>query len=80
MASILQKKRLNLRNLEISLRPNEQTPHPKVFTKINVKFSAEGEGITENTSPMQYASVWRNTVRRGMLSKTAEISWTVEIL
>ncbi|HHT73871.1 MAG TPA: hypothetical protein GX008_09180 [Firmicutes bacterium] len=81
VVSILQKKRLNLRNLEISLEAERADSYPKVFTKINVKFSAEGEGITEkHLSDAVRLSMEKYCSVAGMLSKTAEISWAVEIL
>jgi putative redox protein len=81
VVSILQKKRVGLRQLEISLDAERAETHPKVFTRINVRFAAEGDGLTEKQlsdavrlSMEKYCSV------AGMLSKTAEINWSVEIL
>jgi len=81
VVSILQKKRVKLHSLEIALDAERAEEHPRVFTRINVRFSAAGEGLTEKhltdavrLSMEKYCSV------AGMLSKTAEINWMVEVL
>lgn len=81
VVSIVQKKRLNLHRMEIFLDAERAEEHPRVFTKINVKFVFEGEGLTEK--PLQDAvrlSMEKYCSVAGMLSKTASIDWSIEIL
>lgn len=80
VVSIIQKKRLDLHHMEIFLEAERAEEHPKVFTKINLKFVFKGEGLTEKAledavrlSIDKYCSV------AGMLNKTATIDWAVEI-
>ncbi len=78
--SILEKMRLPLDDYECHLEAERAVDHPKVFTKIKIKFVLFGKGISKEAveraiglSESKYCSVL------AMLSKTAEISTEYEI-
>ncbi len=80
VVSILGKKRIDYRDLKILIESERADEHPKVFTKVDLTFVFFGENLTpkplEDTirlSLEKYCSV------AGMVSKTAEINWRVEI-
>lgn len=80
VVSILGKKRIAYRDLQILVETERAEEHPKVFTKVDLTFVFHGENLTpkplEDTirlSIEKYCSV------AGMVSKTAEINWKVEI-
>jgi len=80
VASILKKKRLNVRNFEIMLGAERAEDYPKVFTKVEMTFIFEGDGLS--LKPLEDAvrlSLERYCSVAGMVNKTAEINWTVEI-
>ena len=80
VASILKKKRLNVRNFEIMLGAERAEDYPKVFTKVEMTFIFEGDGLS--LKPLEDAvrlSLDRYCSVAGMVNKTAEINWTVEI-
>jgi putative redox protein len=80
VALIVEKKRLNVRDFEIFIKAERADEHPQVFNKVDMTFSFEGDGLSRKgledavrLSLDKYCSV------AGMVNKTAEINWTVEI-
>jgi putative redox protein len=80
VALIVKKKRLNVRDFEIFVHGERADEHPQVFTKVDMTFVFEGEDLSRKAledavrlSLDKYCSV------AGMVNKTAEIGWTVEI-
>ena len=78
--SILQKKRLALDNFEIEIDAERADDHPRVFTKIHLKYVIYGEGIKPKDveraielSEEKYCSA------QAMLRSTVEISSSYEI-
>lgn len=80
VVSILNKKRIEFDQLEVSVEGERAEEHPKVFTKVDMVFSFSGSNLklksledTVRLSIDKYCSV------AGMVKKTADISWRVEI-
>jgi putative redox protein len=48
VASILKKKRVDLRNLTIKVSGERASEHPKYFTRMDVQYDLEGKGIRED--------------------------------
>lgn len=78
--SILKKKRVPLQDYELEIAAERAPEHPKVFTKITLKFIFYGDGIKAadvahaiELSETKYCSA------SAMLSKTAQITTTFEI-
>lgn len=80
VASIVRKKRLSVRDIEIKIQAERADEHPRVFTKVDMTFVFEGENLT--MKPLEDAvrlSIDKYCSVAGMVSKTAEINWKVEI-
>lgn len=80
VALIVEKKRLNVRDFEIIVSAERADEHPRVFTKVDMTFVFEGDDLT--IKPLEDAvrlSIDKYCSVAGMVSKTAEINWTVEI-
>ena len=80
VALILQKKRLNVRDFQILVNGERADEHPRVFTKVHMAFVFEGEGL----SPKALEDAVRLSIDKycsvaGMVSKTAEITWNIEV-
>ncbi len=80
VVSILKKMRVPLEDFEMEIDAERADEHPKVFTKIKVKYVFYGEGIKEKQveraielSENVYCSV------SAMLRKSAEITTSFEI-
>lgn len=80
VALIVKKKRLNVRDFQIFVDGQRADEHPQVFNKVQMKFVFEGDNLSQKAledavrlSLDKYCSV------AGMVNKTAEITWTVEI-
>lgn len=81
VASILNKKRVNLENFEINISADMTDEHPKVYTKINLEYIFYGKGIKEadveraiELSQTKYCGV------TAMLQKAMEITHTYKII
>lgn len=81
VVSILQKKRQKLTGFHIDVEGERADKHPRVFTKIHLKYRIEGRDISEKAvrdaielSKNKYCSV------SAMLAKTAEITYNIEFL
>lgn len=48
VASILKKKRVDLRNMSVAVDADRAAQHPKYFTKIEVSFTFEGRDIKDD--------------------------------
>lgn len=80
VALIVKKKRLNVRDFEIIVSAERADEHPRVFTKVDMTFVFEGEDLT--IKPLEDAvrlSIDKYCSVAGMVSKTADINWTVKI-
>lgn len=80
VAAIIKKKRLTVRDFEIFVQAERADEYPQVFTKVDLTYVFEGDDLTAKAledavrlSIDKYCSV------AGMVNKTAEINWTVEI-
>ncbi|MBT4292531.1 OsmC family protein, partial [bacterium] len=80
VVSILEKMRLSMESLEVEVSAERADDHPKVFTKIHLKFVVTGD-LTENKvqraielSTEKYCSI------SAMLSSTAEITHELVLL
>jgi len=80
VVSILRKKRAPLEELTIEVSAERATEHPKVFTKIHLRYLVRGAGLGEDDvrkaitlSQDKYCSV------SAMLRQTAAITWDVAI-
>ena len=78
---MLQKSRQNVVDVEVSLDAERSEEIPQVFTKINAHFKVWGKKLSEkhveravNLSAEKYCSATK------MLEKTADISYTWEII
>ena len=81
VVSILQKRRTNLHDLEVTVNSERADKHPKVYTKIHLHYIFHGKNLNPkdlemaiNLSQNKYCSV------TAMLSKTAEITHDYEIV
>jgi putative redox protein len=81
VASILKKKRVDLRSMAVGVDADRALQHPKYFTRIEVFFTFEGKGIKEDDvkqaielSADKYCSV------SVMLREKAEISYRWKIV
>lgn len=80
IALIVKKKRLDVRDFQILVEGERADEHPRVFTKVNMTFVFEGADLT--LKPLEDAvrlSLEKYCSVVGMVNKTAEISWKVEI-
>lgn len=80
IALIVKKKRLDVRDFQILVEGERADEHPRVFTKVNMTFVFEGADLT--LKPLEDAvrlSLEKYCSVAGMVNKTAEISWKVEI-
>jgi len=80
VVSILQKKRQKMTGFHIDVEGERAVEHPRVYTKIHLKYKIEGQDMSEKAardaielSKNKYCSV------SAMLAKTAEITYEVEI-
>ena len=67
MVSIVQKKRLNLRRMEVFLDAERAEEHPRVFTKINVKLYLRAKDLKKPLPDAVRLSIYCSVA--GMLSK-----------
>ena len=81
VASILNKKRVKIDSMEIDANADRQKEHPKVFTKINLKFKFKGSNIKEkdikraiNLSKEKYCPI------AAMLKNSTDIKYEYEII
>ena len=80
VASILNKRRMPFRKLEVALSAETSTEHPIVFTHVDLVYRFEGDGIplqeierAIHLSQDKYCSV------SAMLRKAMPIDWTLEV-
>lgn len=81
VVTILEKKKINLRDFEINITAQQQEEHPQVYTKINLEYVFYGGNIPVEAveraielSQTKYCSV------TAMLQKAVEITHTYKIL
>lgn len=78
--SILQKKRVPLNNLEIEIKAERADEHPRVFTKIDLKYIVYGENIKpEDVERAIDLSENKYCSATAMLRSTVEITSSFEI-
>jgi len=75
VVDILLKRRVSLKNLEVTINYQRQQEHPRIFSEIEIEYTVKGNGIKEedvalavNLSKDKYCSVSK------MLEKTARIT------
>ena len=80
MASLLNKRRVPFRKLELTLAAEEAVEHPRVFTRIDLTYKIEGENVPVpeieraiKMSQDKYCSV------SAMVRKACPIHWTAEL-
>lgn len=80
VASILRKRRVDFRKLEITLDAEATTEHPVVFTRVHIRYRFEGESVSVaemeraiRLSQEKYCSV------SAMLRKAVPIDWSAEL-
>ncbi len=78
--SILKKMRQDVKNFKVVVTGERAEEHPKVYTKINIHYHFEGNGIEKDKveraielSYTKYCSV------SAMLKKSCDVSYTYEI-
>lgn len=81
IVNILKKRKVELRDFQISITSERKEEEPRVFSKIEVEYLIGGEGVKEedvalavNLSKDKYCSVGK------MLDKTAEIRYKWKIV
>lgn len=81
VATILQKKKIQLDNFEMNISAEVADEHPQVYTKINIEFVFTGKNIQEKDveraielSQTKYCSVTH------MLNKAVEITHSFKII
>ena len=78
---ILKKSRQDVHNCEVALEAERANEDPKVFTKINMKFTVTGKGLdpsrVEKAVELSHEKYCSATI---MLGKTAEITHSIEIV
>ena len=80
IASILEKRRVDLRAFDVEIEAERAAEHPKVFTKIHLTFKFTGKGVKPadveraiELARTKYCSVW------AMLQHSVEITHSYEI-
>lgn len=82
VVSILNKKRLDFTSLKITVEGTRAVEHPKVFTSINVTYTFSGDNLQSQLKALEDSvrlSMDKYCSVAGMLNKTAQINWQVEI-
>jgi len=80
VVSILKKMRAPLQDFELEIEAEQAPDHPKVFTKIHIKFIFYGNGIKkQNVERAIELSEEVYCSASAMLKKTAEIKTSYEI-
>jgi putative redox protein len=81
VVSILQKKRVPVRNIELNITAEASETHPQVYTKIHVEFVVTGDGI--NPSDVERAielSTTKYCVVSAMLKGNVELTHSFRII
>ncbi len=79
--SILQKKREDVRGFEVHFKAERADEHPKVFTKIHLKFIVKGKAVKpQSVKRAIELSATKYCSASAMISKTAEITYDFEII
>jgi putative redox protein len=80
VASLLRKRRIPFRKLEIALSADSATGHPLVFTRIEMVYRFEGEGVpVEELERAIHMSQDKYCAVSAMLRTAAPIEWTAEL-
>ncbi|NLJ81369.1 MAG: OsmC family protein [Firmicutes bacterium] len=80
VVSILRKKKIKIDDFQIFLEAERAADHPKVFTKVDLRFVFRGDNL--RLKPLEDSvrlSVEKYCSVAGMIEKTAQIEWKVEI-
>lgn len=80
--SILKKKRVEFDTLEIAVSGERTTEHPKVFTDIHVVYKFSGVDLDAKAKALEDSiilSMEKYCSVAGMINKTANITWELEI-
>lgn len=80
VVSILSKKRVEFDLLEVAVEGERADEHPKVFTKVEMVFTFSGQDLKlKSLEDAVRLSIDKYCSVAGMIDKTAEISWRIEI-
>lgn len=80
VASILAKMRAPVRTLTIAVDAERATEHPKVFTKIHVRYDAGGPGLQrEQVEKAVILSLDKYCPVTAMLKRSAEVTYDVHV-
>lgn len=80
VASILNKKKVRVEKFIIEVEGERAEEHPKVFTKIHIKFIFQGNNIDENAVRRSIELSWNKYCPiTAMLKKIIPMSYTYEI-
>jgi putative redox protein len=81
IVSILQKKRVQMKDMQVKVQGERATNYPKIWSAIHIRYLLWGEGIRTRDveqaiqlSEAKYCSVW------AMLAKTARVTSEYQIL
>ncbi len=78
--SILQKKRVDVRDFEVSAEIERAEKHPKIFTKIQLVYKVTGKNIDpKDVERAVYLSENKYCPAQAMLNETAEINHKIII-
>lgn len=78
VVSVLRKMRAPLETLRLVVSAQRASEHPKVFTKIHVRYEAAGEGLTrEQVERAVSLSLEKYCSVTAMLRQTAEVTYEI---
>jgi len=78
--SILKKMRENVKSYNVIVEAERAKEEPKVFTKINIHYILEGIAKRENAEKAIQLSMNKYCSVSKMLEKTAEITYSLELI
>lgn len=80
VASILQKKRQQIADIEINVKGNKAETYPKKYTDIEIEFIVKGKGVSEEAVKKAVeASMEKYCSVKATLEGTAKITWSYKI-
>lgn len=78
--SILDKMKINYKDFKIEIEAEKSTEHPKVYTKINLKYRVWGDVPEDKLTTAIELSKTKYCSANAMLNKAAEINFEHEII
>lgn len=81
VASILQKKRQQIADIEINVKGNKAETYPKKYTDIEIEFIVKGKEVSEEAVKKAVeASMEKYCSVKATLEGTAKITWSYKIV